>query len=229
MTSKDDASGLTDLRNRLESAAVPENVEAMAAYMRNQFEFLGVRSPGIRTATKAMFDTVEQRGVDGLIGLVDRCWAAPEREFQSAGVLLLRRFADLLEPQHLDDLHRYITTKSWWDTVDGLAAWSVGPLVRAEPALVEDMDRWIESDNIWVARTAIIHQLGFKEHTDAERLFNYSSLRAEDREFFIRKAIGWALRQYARVDPVAVREFVLDNEGRLSGLSRREALKHLDG
>ena len=110
--------------------------------------------------------------------------------------------------EHLDDVGRYITTKSWWDTVDGLAAWTAGPLVAANPELLATMDRWIVSDNICLARTAIIFQLGYKDRTDADRLFRYAAARAEDTEFFIRKAIGWALRQYAREDADAGRAFV---------------------
>lgn len=89
------------------------------------------------------------------------------------------------------------------------------------------MDKWIEDDNIWLRRSAILHQLQFKEKTDSERLFRYCLSRAHDKEFFIMKAIGWALRQYARCNPEAVRHFVKENEKRLSRLSIKEAMKHI--
>ena len=91
------------------------------------------------------------------------------------------------------------------------------------------MDAWIVDEDMWVARTAILHQLRYKDSTDADRLFRYCRLRADHPDFFIRKAIGWALREYAKTDPEAVREFVLTNASRLSGLSKREALKNIQG
>jgi 3-methyladenine DNA glycosylase AlkD len=103
----------------------------------------------------------------------------------------------------------------------------VGPLVSRYPDLALTMDDWIASDNIWLARTAIIHQERFKDRTDVERLFSYCLLRAADRDFFIRKAIGWALREYSKTDADAVRRFVADHGSELSPLSQREALKWL--
>lgn len=215
------------LRVALQAEAEPAKVEWMTSYMRNQFRFLGVTSPKIRIAAKPFLSAGGQAEPDELIEAADHCWAQPEREFQYVGCLLLRKWVKRLEGANLADLERYITTGSWWDTVDSLAAWSVGPLVAANPPLVEVMDQWIDHDNMWLARTAILHQLSYKADTDADRLFAYAERRAEDREFFIRKAIGWALRQHARVQPDEVRSFVAANEDTLSGLSKREALKHI--
>jgi 3-methyladenine DNA glycosylase AlkD len=207
--------------------AKPDQVEAMAAYMKHRFAFLGVKAPEVRLAAKTTMAAGKNAEGAELITFADRCWEQPEREFQYVGCQMLRKWVAALEPAHLSDLERLIVTKSWWDTVDALAAWSVGPLVRANRSLVEVMDRWIEHDNMWLARTAILHQLSYKADTDADRLFSYAERRAEDTEFFIRKAIGWALRQYARQEPDEVRSFVAANEDRLSGLTKREALKHL--
>ena len=101
-----------------------------------------------------------------------------------------------------------MTTKPWWDTVDALAARVVGPLVARHPELVAAMDEWAVDDDMWVVRTALLHQLIYKEATDAERLFDYCSRQAGHTDFFMRKAIGWALREYAKTDPAAVRAFV---------------------
>lgn len=103
----------------------------------------------------------------------------------------------------------------------------VGPLVRANPLLRKTMDDWISSENFWLARTAILHQLHYKKETDADRLFSYCLRRAADTEFFIRKAIGWALREYSKTDAQAVRQFVR-NHPELSGLSTREAMKWIE-
>jgi 3-methyladenine DNA glycosylase AlkD len=111
--------------------------------------------------------------------------------------------------------------------VDTLAAHTVGPLVAAHPSLLDTMDDWIDDENLWLIRTAILHQLTYKQHTDAGRLFRYCAAQATHRDFFIRKAIGWALRQYDRTDPTAVRSFVDEHRTELSPLSVREAVRHL--
>lgn len=215
------------LRTVLEETADPGDIEAMAAYMKHQFQFLGIRLPEVRRVTKPFLQAAAEGDGDDLIAFVHQCWAQPEREFRYVGANLTRKHAAKLDPSHLPDVEHFIVTDSWWDTVDSLAAWTVGPMVAAHPELAAVMDQWIDDDNLWLNRTAIIHQLSYKERTDAERLFRYCRQRADHGDFFVRKAIGWALRQYARVDPDAVRRFVADNEAVLSGLSKREALKHL--
>lgn len=195
--------------------------------MKHRFTFVGVKAPEVRMAAKATMAAGKGAEAPEIIEFANQCWAQPEREFQYVGCIFLRKWVAALEPANLNDLERFITTKSWWDSVDSLAAWSVGPLVRANRELAETMDEWIHSDNMWLARTAIIHQLSYKADTDADRLFSYAETRAADTEFFIRKAIGWALRQYARIEPEQVRSFVAANEDQLSGLTKREALKHL--
>ncbi|MBK7167446.1 MAG: DNA alkylation repair protein [Candidatus Microthrix sp.] len=165
---------------------------------------------------------------DELIAFAAACWEEPEREFAYVACDVLRTQAPRLEPRHLDAVRSLLTARSWWDTIDPLATRTVGTMVRTNPELVGTMDRWVHSDDFWLARTAILHQLLFGEATDAQRLLSYCEARAGDDEFFIRKAIGWALRQYARVDPAAVRTFVVAHDGELSGLTKREALKHLN-
>ena len=117
---------------------------------------------------------------------------------------------------------------AWWDLVDEIASHLIGEVWLKERAVVEPLaDTWVEDEHLWIRRVAIIGQLRHKEHTDADRLFRYCASLAHEREFFIRKAIGWALRQYGRTDPDAVRAFVHAQGDHLSGLSRREALKNL--
>jgi 3-methyladenine DNA glycosylase AlkD len=223
----DPDAAITYLRQALEVVADPSQAEPMAAYMKNHFPFLGVKNPEVRAAMKPLLADSATFDASELLDVVDQCWAQPEREFQYVGALLLRRRGSVLDAGHIEDLEGYLTTKSWWDSVDSLAVHTVGPLVKRNPDLVSIMDDWIGDDNIWLARTAIIHQLMYKADTDRDRLFRYAERRADDTEFFIRKAIGWALRQYAREEPDAVRQFVADHEDRLSGLTKREALKHL--
>ncbi len=218
---------IDDVRPAMEAVADPAKIESMTRYMRDQFPFLGLTSPVLRQAVKPFLASGADADGDELVEAARWCWDQPEREFQYVGTLLLRRWIRALEANHIEDLEYLITTKSWWDTVDSLAAWSVGPLVAANQDLLAVMDQWIEDDNIWLARTAIIHQLSYKDATDGDRLFRYAEARAADTEFFIRKAIGWALRQYARQEPDRVRSFVEQRRDQLSGLTVREALKHL--
>ena len=120
-----------------------------------------------------------------------------------------------------------VTASSMIAWITYLASPTIGTMVRNHPELLDTLDRWIDADEFWLARVAIIHQLRFGADTDADRLFRYAVRRAGDPEFFIRKAIGWALREYAKADPDAVRTYVGDHRDDLSPLSRREATKHL--
>lgn len=218
---------IDELRDALMAVAVHENAAPMSKYMRDQFEFLGVKSQPRKALSKPFFAAAKTASTDDLIAFVDACWAEPEREFQYVGCELLRREAKRFEPERLDDLARYVTTGSWWDTVDALAAHPVGTLVRNYPELAKTMDVWIDDEDFWLARTAILHQLRYKAATDTDRLFSYVDARAADTEFFIRKALGWALREYAKVEPDEVAAFVAEREELLSGLTKREALKHI--
>ena len=208
-------------------AADAKKAVGMSAYMRDQFPFHGIKAPERRAIDRDIRGRGPKRPEHHYLTKVSRdCWGRKEREFQYFAVDYLRKHYRRLDPGFLDIGHEFIVTKSWWDTVDILAGGCIGPYVRANDCVAE-MDGWIVSDNIWVARTALLHQLGAKEDTDAERLFTYCLQRAGDTEFFIRKAIGWCLRQYARTDPHAVRIFVENNDAILSPLSKREAMKHL--
>ena len=197
----------------------------MAKYMRNQFDFAGIGSPERRLLGKEALAGLGVPSEREVGALARKCWAKREREFQlfASDVVVAR--AKHCSPEFLATLRFLVTHKSWWDTVDRLSQ-AVGQLVLVHPELAADMDEWIDDPDIWVARVAIIHQLGFGARTDADRLFGYCARRARADEFFIRKAIGWALRQYARTDADAVRAFVAAHP-ELSGLSRREALRRI--
>ncbi|MBV9255416.1 MAG: DNA alkylation repair protein [Actinobacteria bacterium] len=205
----------------------PTRAAAMAAYMRDQFPYYGLPAPSQRAAAKEALVGLGQPTEGDLVQLATTCWARPQREWQYAACDLLAKRAKHCSPAMLLTVEHLITTKSWWDTVDALASKVVGALVRAHRELVPTMDAWIDADDFWLARTAILHQLAWKADTDADRLFGYCERRAGDTEFFIRKAIGWALREYAKTDAGAVQQFVADHDDALSGLSKREALKNV--
>ncbi|WP_040492412.1 DNA alkylation repair protein [Ilumatobacter nonamiensis] len=215
------------LRDRLAAVAVPADATPMAAYMKGRFPFLGVKTPARRLASRPLINASKRADIDGVVDTAYRLRSQPEREFHYVASDLLAANARRLAVDHLDDLRHFITTDSWWDTVDALASPTVGTMVLAHPGLVDALDEWIDDPDFWLARTAIIHQLRFQERTDVDRLFRYSLRRAGDPEFFIRKAIGWALRQYARIDPGAVRTFIDAHVEDLSPLTVREASKHL--
>jgi len=221
------AQALENLCTDLRAVEDPAAAVKMSAYMRDQFPFLGIKSPQRKALQKPLLELAKSAPIEDVLGAVEYLWEFDEREFQHTGCELLRAGANGLRPEHLPRLRQLITNKSWWDTVDALATRPLGTVVLAHSELGATMDEWIHDDDFWIARSAIIHQLFFKDEVNEERLFNYVKIRAADTEFFIRKALGWALRSYGRVEPDAVRDFVAEHHDALSGLTRREALKHL--
>lgn len=196
----------------------------MEAYMKNQFLFLGIRATERK---KLVADFLKENGMPvDLLGLVVELFAEEEREFQYAAIDLLSRYGKKQASEAIEIYEQLVTTKSWWDTVDGLAGTVVSNHFKLYPDLIPTYNEaWINGDNIWLARTAILFQLKYKEETNVELLFANCEKWLGSKEFFIQKAIGWALRQYAKIDSEAVRVFV--NSHTLAPLSRREALKHI--
>ncbi|MFI7009302.1 DNA alkylation repair protein [Streptomyces sp. NPDC050145] len=217
---------LSRLPTAYEAVADPERAAAMRAYMKDVAPFLGLPQPVRKERTRAVLAGTPRPDEGDLTAVALRCWALPGREYAYFAVDYLRRHTGRLTSAFLPVARHLITTDPWWDTVDLLAAHVVGALVAADPALTAVMDRWIADDDIWLARTALLHQLRRADTTDTERLFAYCLRRAGDTEFFLRKAIGWSLREYAKTDPDAVRAFVAAHRDVLAPLSVREALKH---
>ncbi|MEV6849798.1 DNA alkylation repair protein [Actinoplanes sp. NPDC051411] len=205
----------------------PERAAAMRAYMRDQFPYAGLPAPALRAMERKVFAGLSSPSVSDLREVALECWSRDEREYQYVACDYLRKHVRAADAPFIDTARTLITTKPWWDTVDALATRFVGDLVRLHPSLVATMDAWSVESDMWLVRTAILHQLHYGTATDTGRLFGYCLGQASHLDFFVRKAIGWALRHYARTDPGAVRKFVAANESRLSPLSVREATKHL--
>ena len=167
-----------EVRLALADVADPEKVEAMTAYMKGHFTYLGVTAALRREASRPILKTAKTSEPDELLMMATQLWNEPEREFHYVGMDVLRAGANHLRASDLAAVRGFILATPWWDTVDSLAAWTVGPMVSNHPELARSMDDWIEDDNIWIARTAILHQLGYKESTDAARLFRYAERRA---------------------------------------------------
>ena len=210
-----------------QSQADPVAAIPMQAYMRDQFPYLGIKMPVQRALLR---DFISAHGLPALKDLdtvLMALWALPEREFQYAALGLLGKFDDQLPAEFIDTLEALLTTKSWWDTVDSLATSVVGIHFRRFPNVREDtLRRWRLSDDFWLRRTCILFQNKYKTETDFDLLKAIICENLGSKEFFINKAIGWALREYTRVDPEGVRAFVAETP--LAPLSAREALKWLN-
>ncbi|MFI9612550.1 DNA alkylation repair protein [Streptomyces sp. NPDC052023] len=209
------------------AAADPARAAPMQAYMKDVAPFLGLATPVRRALSRTVVEGTPRPDETDCTAVALRCWQLPEREFHYFAVDYLRRHVSRCSSGFLPVARHLVTTVPWWDTVDLLAAHVVGPLVAADAGLKADMDAWIADDDLWVARTALLHQLRYKERTDTERLFAYCLRQSGHPDFFIRKAIGWCLREYAKTDPDAVRAFLARESGRLAPLSVREALKNI--
>lgn len=217
-----------DIASSFEAHARPERATEMSRYMKDRFAFFGIGATERRRLQREVVRGLRKPGERELARVTRACWRRKERELQYFAADYVRTHVRRCTPSFLDELEWLISHKSWWDTVDILAAHGVGPLVDEHPGLRSTLDAWIESDDFWLARAAILHQLNYKENTDRDRLFAYCRRRAQDSEFFIRKAIGWALREYSKTAPGVVRRFVREHEDTLSPLSQREGLKWLD-
>ncbi|MFE7271081.1 DNA alkylation repair protein [Streptomyces sp. NPDC057623] len=209
------------------AAADPERAATAGAYMKDVAPFLGVPTPERRALSRTVLQGTPRPDEADCTAIALRCWRLPEREYHYFAVDYLRRHVGRCSSGFLPVARHLVTTVPWWDTVDALAAHVVGGLVAADPKLTADMDAWIVDGDLWVARTALLHQLRYKEHTDTRRLFAYCLRQSGHTDFFVRKAIGWCLREYAKTDPDAVRDFLARERGRFAPLSVREALKNI--
>lgn len=224
---------LAALRAGLVAAADPTQAEPMRAYMKSEMPYLGVKAPALRRVCRAVFATHPLSGFAQWEATVRALWReAAYREERYAAIELAgdRRYRAC---QTLDALPLYeelIVTGAWWDYVDALAIHQIGDLLRRYPdVMAATMLAWRRDADRWRRRTAIICQNSFKAATGEALLYACIEPNVSDRDFFIRKSIGWALREYAKTAPDSVRAFVAAHESAISPLSRREALKHLSG
>ncbi|WP_437026291.1 DNA alkylation repair protein [Streptomyces sp. enrichment culture] len=216
---------LERLTGEYPAAADAERAAGMRAYMKDVAPFLGLTSPVRRSLTRAVLAGLPRPDESDCTAVALHCWRLPEREYHYFAVDYLRRHVTHCSSGFLPVVRHLLTTVPWWDTVDLLAAHVVGGLVAADRGLARDMDAWIEDEDLWLVRAALLHQLRYKEHTDTDRLFGYCLRQAGHGDFFVRKAVGWCLREYAKTDPDAVRAFVAEHRTRLAPLSVREALR----
>jgi 3-methyladenine DNA glycosylase AlkD len=192
--------------------------------MKDKFEFFGIKSVERKKLTKKFLAFHGIPSEEGYEEVIREMWGLPQRELQYAALNILERLVKKWIPVEIKLLEHLIVTKSWWDTVDWLATRIVGVRFRQNPELISSThSRWIKSGNIWLQRVSVLFQLKYKDKTDMKLLFSTIQELSESDEFFIQKAIGWALREYSKTDPAVVQKFIDENE--LAPLSRREALK----
>ena len=203
----------------------------MQAYMKSEMPYLGIQAVPFRKAVKAVLAKYPLASFEDWRNSVLELWRKARYREERYAAIELAGYRAYREFRTLDALPIYeeiITSGAWWDLVDSLAAHCLGELLRRHPREMRRILRdWAVSDDIWKRRSAILAQLGFKHETDLKLLYACIRPSLDRPEFFLRKAIGWALRQYAWTDPKEVARYVKDHESQLSPLSRREALKNI--
>lgn len=202
-----------------------ENAIAMERYMKDNFKFLGIKSPLRKELQKEYLKEISKEK-DINYNLVNYLWNQEEREFQYLALDYLVKNKKKLKKEDITLLEEITIRKSWWDTVDLIASHLVGEICKKYPELIDKyIIKWSVDENIWLRRIAILFQLKYKENLDKELLEKIILDNNEDKEFFINKAIGWILREYSKTNPEWVKEFIKNNK--LSNLSVREASKYI--
>jgi 3-methyladenine DNA glycosylase AlkD len=207
--------------NRNDAAARP-----MKKYMKDLYPFLGIKKPQRYELEKQFFKETEILKEPFNPVFVQELWQKDEREYQYTALTYIEKSLRKLERLDLQLMEHLIVTKSWWDTVDALAAKPVGAIARKFPEVIDEhIDGWSTAENMWLRRTAILFQLKYKQDTNERLLYQYVLKNAGSKEFFIQKAIGWALREFSKTNPASVKEFLQNHE--VSRLSYREGSKYL--
>lgn len=218
---------VNDLSAALRAGANAEYAPYMAKYMKNLFPFYGIKSPERKIILREHIHDKGYPPNSKLLETARLMWDIQEREAQYAAMDLLGKRKKYLDAGSINFLEYLVITKSWWDTVDFIAATLIGSVFQRFPELIgPTTQRWMTSRNMWLQRSCILFQLKYKSKTDEKLLYGFITDCKDSKEFFIRKAIGWALREYAKYNPQSVIQFV--QSANIQGLSRREALKHLN-
>lgn len=203
-----------------------ENAGPMEKYMKGHFPFLGIKKPLRSELEKQFFKETEILKEPFNQDFVWGLWEKEEREYQYTALVYMEKLLSKLDKDDLPFMERLIMTKSWWDTVDAIAPKPVGTIAQVFPEVIEEtINGWSVHEYLWLRRAAILFQLKYKEKTDEELLYQYISENASSKEFFIQKAIGWALREYSKTNPGSVGRFIEGHQ--LAPLSIREGSKYV--
>jgi 3-methyladenine DNA glycosylase AlkD len=215
---------IAELEERFLLLSNPENAKGAEAYMKNQFKFYGIYTTERR---KVSTDYIKEVGIltpKELNKIVNALWKMPYREYQYVGQELIAFHKKHWTEDIIELAEFCIVNKSWWDTVDNIASMILGPYFQLYPnQIIAVTNRWNNSSNFWLQRSSIMFQKSYKQKTDTELLAKYILNCNTSKEFFIQKAIGWALREYSKTNAEWVTEFVSNHQ--LAPLSKREALR----
>jgi 3-methyladenine DNA glycosylase AlkD len=207
------------IRQLLEPNRNAEIARWQTSYMRDQFPFLGIQAPLLRSILQTLTPSPSWRAD------VKMLMEEPEREFHYAAIHLAIKMRKETEEQDIALYEEMVLKNSWWDTVDTIAPQLIGAHFHRFPHLLPLTEKWLLSDQLWLKRSALIYPLYQRKKIDAERLFRYCKELSQEKDFFIRKAIGWMLREYSKINPAAVLQFI--EETPLSPLSKREGLRRI--
>jgi 3-methyladenine DNA glycosylase AlkD len=217
---------LLSLADKLIQSRCDANAFFMKKYMKEQFEYFGIKSPVRREIMKSFLNSYGLPPEERLQEIVFGCWNLPEREYQYFIMEVLGKMARTADNSRIGLYEFMIVNKSWWDTVDYIAAHLVGTHFLLFPEMIpETTERWMGSGDKWLQRTCLLFQLKYKSKTDLELLNGFIRQLKGSKEFFINKAIGWILREYSKTNPAWVKGYVDENHTDLAPLSKREALK----
>ncbi len=218
---------IESLETAFQKNSHPENAFAMAKYMRNRFSFFGLKTDDRRRIFKTIWKENQQEVSGNPREIAWELFIKPQRELQYCAIeILIKELKGNYTKEDLHLIEKLITTNSWWDSVDTIAKYILGQYLTEYPLEIENViERFSNSENIWLNRSAILFQLGYKQKTNFDLLKSECEKHKNSNEFFIQKAIGWALREFAKTNPEAVRNYV-DNTN-LKKLSQKEAKKHI--
>jgi len=217
---------INELKSIFEEHKNPENAKQMKSYMRDKFEFFGIQATDRRKISRHLMRMENKPPKSELDRVIKTLWSEEKRELHYFAMDLMQRYQKQYKKDDIKLMEYMIINNSWWDTVDTTAKKIIGSYLKKYPEFkIKYTDKWIDSNNIWLQRTALLFQLGYKEDTDQELLFDIIKRIKDIDEFFIQKAIGWILRDYSYTEPEVVKDYIKNNE--LSNLSTREGLKAL--
>ncbi|MCG2612318.1 DNA alkylation repair protein [Flavobacterium sp. SM15] len=218
---------ISELERVFHENASAELAAPMEAYMKNNFPFLGIKTTPRRTLFKEIWNLHKEEIKQNTRAIALELYNKKEREFHYCAIEILMK--ELKKKNQKEDsklIEKLIVTHSWWDSVDTIAKYLLGNYLAQFPNEIHNViNRFSNSDNIWLNRSSILFQLDYKTKTDSELLFSLCEKHKDSKEFFIQKAIGWALRDYSRFNPKGVTDFVTTTD--LKPLSKREALRNL--
>lgn len=216
--------------SQLRIQAVPEIANQMQQYMKTEMPFYGVQAGKRQEIFKPLAKKYPPGSFEEYTEVIEQLWNKKHREEKYFAIMFARRFKKYQLIEALPTYTKMIQEGAWWDFVDDIASNLIGVLLEKYPVeMNEQLNLWIEHENIWLRRTAILAQLKFKQKTNKEMLFSLCRKCIAEESFWIRKAIGWALREYSKSNPDAVKRFIDKNRHEISALTLKEATKYISG